>query len=112
MTTGSPQDDWWLDTTPPAKLTPAEQAERNIDLVWWATWLGLLLAGVAAIAGVTMAVQRKAIECTDDYEYDYECVAYPMAAPGVAIAALAGVLAILVVFAGIAARAALRTTEE
>ncbi|MEI5672143.1 MULTISPECIES: hypothetical protein [unclassified Nocardioides] len=112
MTTESREDDWMAGVAPPVQRTPAEQAERNVDLVWWATWLGLLLAGVAAIAGVTMAVQRKAVECTDDYEYDYECVAYPMAAPGVAIAALAGVLAILVVFAGIAARAALRTTEE
>ncbi|SDC13373.1 hypothetical protein [Nocardioides lianchengensis] len=108
MTSEGREDDWMAGVAPSVQRTPAEQAERNVDLVWWATWLGLLLAGVAAIAGVTMAVQRKAIECTDDYE----CVAYPMAAPGVAIAALAGVLAILVVFAGIAARAALRTTEE
>lgn len=110
MTSERHEDDWMAGVAPPVQRTPAEQAERNVDLVWWATWLGLLLAGVAAIAGATMAAERKVVECADGS--DYECFVHPQAAPGVAIAALAGVLAILVVFAGIAARAALRTADE
>ena len=91
----------------------ARLVERHEDLVWWATWIGLFLAGVGLIDGVIMASKKKMATCPDGTYFpegttDFNCYVHPQAGLGVAIAAVSVLLGILVVFGGISARAGLR----
>jgi hypothetical protein len=97
---------------PPASPDEAARAERTEDLVWWGTWVGVVLAAVGFIDGLVMALRRKTTTCADGKYFpegttDFNCYTYPQAELGIAVAALSVVLGIVVVFASIAARASL-----
>jgi uncharacterized membrane protein YhaH (DUF805 family) len=96
----------------PASPDQAGRAERSEDLVWWGTWIGVVLAAVGFIDGLVMALTRKTTTCADGKYFpegttDFNCYTYPQAGLGIAVAALSVVLGIVVVFASIAARASL-----
>ena len=90
--------------------------ERHADLVWWATWVGLILALVGLLDGLMMALTKKATPCPDgtffsDGTTDFACYAHPQAGVGIAIAALSAVLGILVVFSSLVVRASLEAAH-
>jgi hypothetical protein len=87
--------------------------ERAVDLTWWATWVGLIFAGVAFISGLVMALEKKVITCPDGTYFpegatDLECYVHPDGAIGIAVAALSIVLGVLVLLMGSAARSGLQ----
>jgi hypothetical protein len=88
-------------TESPASESGTPRANRHEDLVELGMWVGLILALVAVISGVTWAVEG----CPGG-----DC--RPQAGLGIAIAALSVVLGILLVFAGIVARATLRARSH
>jgi hypothetical protein len=96
----------------PADQDSARLPERREDLVWWATWVALLLASVGLVDGLMMAMKKQVAACPDgtyfpDGTTDLDCYVHPEAGLGIAIAALSVVLAILVVFSSMAVRASL-----
>lgn len=105
--------------TDPAPEPPSTQddgaglAGRSDGLVQWATWIGLLIASVGLVDGLVMALERKRAPCPDGKYFpegttDFSCYVHPQAGLGIAIAAISVLLGILIVLAGMAARASLR----
>lgn len=105
----------------PEAESPAEQSpdqthakrERQEDLIWWGTWLGVVLAAVGLVNGVVMALKRRTAACPDGKYFpegttDFECYVHPQAGVGIAVAVLSVMLGIVVVLASITARASLR----
>jgi hypothetical protein len=92
----------------------ARHANRAADLVWWATWLGLLLATVGLIDGIVMASRKRVTTCPDGKYFpegttDFNCYTHPNVELGVAIAALSVVLGIVLAFGAVAAKAVLES---
>src|SRR4051794_33932897 len=90
----------------------AEVDDGDTDLVWWATWLGLLACGAGFIDGLVLALRRRLSDCPDGTyfprgETDFSCFVHPQAGFGIAITALSVALAGVVIMASIGARAAL-----
>ena len=98
-------------TTPPAGSDEA-RVDRQEDLVWWVTWLGVVLAAAGVVDGVLMAADKEVAPCSDAASADANlvCYAHPQADLGVAVALLAVLLGILVVFGSILVRASLRAS--
>jgi hypothetical protein len=99
-------------TGSPPDQDSARLTDRREDLVWWATWVALLSALVGLVDGLMTAMKKKVATCPDgtffpEGQTDFDCYVHPQAGLGVAIAALAVVLAILVVFASMVARTSL-----
>jgi hypothetical protein len=97
----------------PANPEGARLAERREDLVWWATWAGLILCFIGFVDGLMMALKKRVADCTDGTYFpegttDFDCYVHPQAGVGIGIAVLSVVLGILVVFSSIAVRASLR----
>ena len=89
------------------------KASRIQDLVRWGTWAGLLAALVGFIDGIVMTARRKVTSCADGTYFpegttDFNCYHHPQAAMGIGLVAMSLMLGILIVLAGIAARASLR----
>lgn len=87
--------------------------ERAVDLTWWATWVGVIFAGVAFISGLVMALEKKIIPCPDGTYFpegatDFECYVHPDGALGIAVAAISIVLGVLVLLMSSAARSGLQ----
>jgi hypothetical protein len=40
-------------------------SERGEDIVWWATWVGLILAIVGLVDGLSMALKKRLATCPD-----------------------------------------------
>jgi hypothetical protein len=88
------------------------RTERAVDLTWWATWVGLIFAGVAFLSGLVMALEKKVVTCPDGTSFpegvsDFECYVHPDAAIGIAVAALSIVLGVLVLLISSVARSGL-----
>ena len=86
--------------------------ESHEDVVWWATWAGLILALIGLLDGLMMALRKKEAACPDGTFFpegttDFACYVHPQAAIGIAIAALSVMLGILIVFSSIVVRASL-----
>jgi hypothetical protein len=99
-------------TGSPPDQDSARLTDRREDLVWWATWVALLSALVGLVDGLMTAMKKKVATCPDgtifaEGQTDFDCYVHPQAGLGVAIAALAVVLAILVVFASMVVRTSL-----
>ena len=85
-------------------------------LVWWATWIGLILALVGLLDGLMMALKKRAAACPDGTFFpegttDFACYVHPQAGVGIAIAVLSVMLGILVMFSSIVVRASLETAR-
>lgn len=39
------------------------RTDRNEDLVWWATWIGLLIVAAGLIAGLVTALDKEEVDC-------------------------------------------------
>jgi hypothetical protein len=92
-------------------------AGRHSNLVGWATWVGLILASVALVAGLRMAIEKDPVTCPNGTFFpqgttEFSCYAHPQAGLGIAIAALSVVLGILVVFSSILVRASLPSARS
>lgn len=85
-------------------------AEWREDLVWWATWAGLILCFIGLIDGLMMALKKTVADCPDGTSFpegatNFDCYVHPQAGVGIAIGVFSVVLGILVVFSSIVARA-------
>ena len=86
---------------------------RAEDLVWWATWAGLLAGAVGVVDGIVMALRRRVVPCPNGTEFgrgetDFRCFQHPQAGLGIGIAVLSLMVAIILVLVSITARSALR----
>jgi hypothetical protein len=76
--------------------------------------MGLLIAVVGLVDGLVMALKKNEAPCPDGKYFpegttDYSCYVHPQGGLGIAIAAISVLLAILIVLAGISARASLNS---
>ena len=95
---------------PEELAAPPVVDSRDVDLVWWCTWLGLLACAVGLIDGWVLTFKRRVAECPDGAYFpqgtsDFTCYVHPQAGLGIGLAALSFALAALVVIASIGARA-------
>lgn len=85
--------------------------------VWTAVGLGVALAVVALIIGLTMAFDRRVAPCRNGTFFpegatDFNCYVHPEGVTGTAIALFALLLGTLIVFSGISAALALQSRSE
>jgi len=98
----------------PDETTRATPSRLRVDTaIDTAVGAGVLCAFIALVAGVSMAAKRKLVTCPDGTYFpegatDTACYVHPNLGAGISIASLSVTLAIILVFAAIAARAALR----
>lgn len=90
--------------------------EGHEDLIWWATWAGLILALIGLLDGLMMALKKKEAPCPDGTFFpegttDFACYVHPQAGVGIAISALSVMLGILIVFSSIVVRAGLEAAR-
>jgi len=88
--------------------------DRTDNLLWWATGGGLFFAAVGVVDGLVLALKKKEADCPDGKIFpgdatDLTCYVHPHAGLGIAVAVISVLLGILVVLAGIAVRAGLKT---
>lgn len=96
----------------PQSTDLSARAERQEDLVWWMTWLGLFVAGAGVIYGLVVALDKEEVECPNGKVFpegttDFTCYALPYAPIGLMIAGTAFLLGILVLLGNITARASI-----
>lgn len=95
----------------PAAGTPgrgpgrASRVERQVDRVWWATVLGVFVAVLGVIDGASMAARRRETPCGEDSFGP--CYVHPRAGIGAGIVVICLLLALLIMLAGMIARAVL-----